>query len=709
MATPKISVVIAAYNVENFIVAAVKSALTQDPPFHEVIVINDGSSDDTLRLITQAVSGHPSAIQINCPSNIGLGALRNLGTARASGDYIAYLDGDDLFSPQAHQIMQDALVTSPDLAIINHSRLYEHGSNIPNKLTRLLAPHTHRTADEKIKLFQNLNVAWNKVCKRSFVDRIGLTFPDGKYEDIAWNYAALIMAHDIVTTPEIAVTYRQRPGSILRSTNRSHFDIFDRWEELWEMLDAHPELKKIYSPSLELRRFNSLTTVLDNPERLPKSAKLEFAKRIDDVCHPRDKLAVASIGRADMLLGSRLGYVIRQMHRSNIYAKLRKTVFALPARLKLWTYHNVFLRLPVDQTSVVYESYWGKKVDCNPYAIFQHLEKTAPDAYTHVWIVRDGVDLQQSATAVHVHANSLKYFYYMARARYLVTNANFPNKFVKRPGTTHVQTKHGTPLKYMGLDILEKDPAGLGSARNFAKRCKRWDYVISSNPYSSDTWREGFPYQYRVLETGYPRNDMLVTASDADRAAVRDMLGLPRGKKVVLYAPTFRPQYPDDVLATHPDKDQIVSAIMAGLDAGSVLAIRDHYFLPPDSTWADDPRIVDLSAHASTTDVLLATDMLITDYSSIMFDFAVQKRPIIVFAYDRALYADLRGMYFDISKEHPGVYCETLSELETALKSDQSNSPQARAKLEAFHAKFCPWDDGHAAARACDIIFSTAP
>jgi CDP-glycerol glycerophosphotransferase len=255
------------------------------------------------------------------------------------------------------------------------------------------------------------------------------------------------------------------------------------------------------------------------------------------------------------------------------------------------------------------------------------------------------------------------------------------------------------------LDILKKDPHGLASTRNFAKRCKRWDYVISSNPYSSDTWREGFPYGYKVLETGYPRNDQLVTATDVDRLAIRAKLGLPDGKKIVLYAPTFRPKYPAEVLDTHPDKEQIISAIMAGLDAESVLAIRDHYFLPAGSAWTNDPRIIDLSAHASTTDVLLATDMLITDYSSIMFDFAVQKRPIIIFAYDKPLYEDMRGMYFDIANDHPGVYCDTLPQLEAALQNDHASTPKARAKLDAFHARFCPWDDGHAAARVCNIVF----
>ncbi|MBB5723602.1 CDP-glycerol glycerophosphotransferase (TagB/SpsB family) [Loktanella ponticola] len=712
----RISVIIAAYNVENFIEEAVSSALQQTPAFYEVIVVNDASTDRTLEVINRAVGNHTNVRVVTNVRNIGLGPVRNLGTAQATGDYIAYLDGDDVFTPNAHTKMQEAIITTPDVAIVNHARLYEDGKVVDNVLSRLLTSRVHETVDERVKLFNNLNVAWNKVYRRNFLLSSKLTFPAGKYEDIAWNYAVLMMAKTIVTIPDVAILYRQRQGSILRSRDDAHFDIFDRWAELWKLLERNPQWYEQYGQALALRRFNSLLTVLDNKDRLPPKRRYDFAQQIEALCEPRKNFRASVVGRSSMLLGSRPGFTLRNALKSEMYLSVReskavkyvrKTARNLRARLNLSIYNNVLVRLPVAQDMVIYESYWGKKIDCNPYDIFTHLLDTAPGKYLHVWVARDGVEMRRTAgNAVHVREKTLRYFYYIARARILITNANFPTEVIKRKGTIHVQTKHGTPLKFMGLNILRKNPSGLGNTNAFAQRCKRWDYVISSNEYSSRIWRQGFPYNFKILETGYPRNDRLVTATPSERAAMRETLGLPADKRVVLYAPTFRSASNQKNPTDYPDKETIISTIMAGLDEDSVLAVRDHYFLAPDSSWLNNSRVMDVSAHASSTDVLLATDMLITDYSSIMFDFAVQKRPIVIFAYDKIHYEATRGTYFDISEEHPGVYCETLSELETALRDDHALSPEAKASMDAFHTKFCAWDDGYATARVCEIVFA---
>lgn len=714
MSSKRISVIIAAYNVENFIQEAIQSAVDQSLPFHEIIVVNDCSSDDTPRLIDEVSAGQPNVKVIHCDENCGLGSVRNLGTANATGDYIAYLDGDDYFAPNAHTLMQQAIATDPDLAILNHSRFHPDGQIVPNVMTDLLSAAVHSTADAKKALFDNLNVAWNKVYKRKFLDRTGLTFPVGKYEDIAWNYLALIHADTIATSPEVLVMYRQREGSILRSQNDTHFELFTRWSELWEAVSSDPALMDEFGETLRLRIFRSLVHVLDS-NRLPKGSKARFAEQIRQYCKPAERFNRSQMGRSDMLLGYRGGYYLRQVLRAEPLLRLRRGARVVPQiarlaveKINLIIYKLLLSRLPLDHNLVVYESYWGKKIACNPYAIYLTLLDRAPGKYKHVWVVQGNKDHRGTkGGATHVRQNSLLYFYYLARAGYLINNANFPDFLKKRAGSTHVQTKHGTPLKYMGLDILKKDPDAFADPALFAKRCLRWDYVISSNPYSSQIWRRGFPYNYKVIETGYPRNDRLTKNSSDERAALRKKLGLPKDKKIVLYAPTFRPEYSRVDAAGQPQKEQIVSAIMKGLGADNVLAIRDHYFLGADSEWSNDPRVVDLSSHVSTTDVLLVTDLLITDYSSIMFDYAVQKRPIIVLGYDMALYEQTRGMYFDIKTENPGIFCDDLQQLTTALNNKSYESEDALDRLNAFHDKFCPWEDGNAADRVYDLVFNT--
>jgi len=715
----RISVIIAAYNVENFIEAAVQSALDQTVPFHEIIVVNDCSTDRTGQLITRLAqydarddefpSDKSRLVLIHNAQNKGLGPVRNIGTAAATGDYICYLDGDDLFTPHAHATMQKVVANHPDVAIFNHARLYDSGHLAPNYNTSLLAPATHTTIAARKALFTNLNVAWNKVYARAFLDRTGLQFPAGKYEDIGWNFLTLMQARDIVTTQEIVVHYRQRDGSILRTRNTTHFDIFDRWAELFDALKDQRDLMDTYGATLRTIRFKSLRTVLENKMRLPKRAKPAFARRIVAVCGPIKDLPAGEIGRIERLLDLPGGYWLRAPFRSDAYMALRKlallTYRKFRGGLKPFVARHVFARLPLDRNLVVYQSYWGAKIACNPYAIFQQLRKTAPDRFRHAWVVKDGVDLRDTqGVATHLREHSWAYYYTLARAGTLITNTNFPNEVTKRAGATHLQTKHGTPLKYMGLDQHKTDDKAFADINAFVRRCQRWDYVISSNSYSTRVWRQGFPYSYDVLETGYPRNDRLVLAQDADVAHVRAQLNLPADKQVVLYAPTFRPVYAG-ITDTQPSKEAIIASIIAGLAPDQVLAIRDHYFLGKDSRFANDPRVINLSDHVSTTDVLLATDVLITDYSSIMFDFAVLQRPIVVLAYDKALYQKTRGTYFDIAALHPGTYCATLDALTHALSVRSYDTDAARAQARDFHANFCHLDDGHASRRITQRLF----
>lgn len=710
----RISVVIAACNVENFIGAAVRSALEQTHPFDEIIVINDASTDRTGDIIDRLYLDHPELIVVHHARNAGLGPVRNIGIDKATGDYICFLDGDDYFLTDAVLRLRDQLLDQPDIVLYNYARFYPNGTVTPNVMSNLLAAGRYRSVGARKALFGNLNVAWNKLYARNFLIRTGLRFPIGKYEDIAWNYMCLMLANEIITTSDVLVHYRQRDGSILNARNLTHFDIFDRWAELFEQLQTHPDLMREYSDILKVRRFKSLGIVLDHPRRLPQAAKPRFASRIRKTCGPVKALPAGNISKAEAILDLPGGIYLRPFLRSVTIRQLRAGgVSALRwlkghrHALKILLYRFIFLRLPIDPNLVVYQSYWGTKVACNPYSLFLHLQDTRPHL-SHVWVIKGHPDLRHTVNhAIHVSERSVRYYYLMARAGVLINNANFPDEIEKREGSIHVQTKHGTPLKYMGLDQLRVDPTAFADPDAFAARCARWDYVVSSNEYSTHVWRQSFPYNYKVIETGYPRNDRLVEATNHKHAPIRARLGLPDEAEVVLYAPTFRPLG----VGTPPSeysKDDILSAILDGLGPKQVLAVRDHYYLKSDSAMIDDPRLFDLTKAASSTDVLLATDLLITDYSSIMFDYAVRKKPIVIFGHDWGHYQATRGAYFDISKDHPGIYCDNLSALTEAIATRAYEMPVARGMQEAFQTRFCHLDDGKAAERICDIVFANA-
>jgi len=307
----------------------------------------------------------------------------------------------------------------------------------------------------------------------------------------------------------------------------------------------------------------------------------------------------------------------------------------------------------------------------------------------------------------YVYPGTMRYFRVLARSKYLINNVNFPVDIRKRPGSIDLQTQHGTPLKKMGLD-LQDYPVG-ANKMNFKKlleRCDRWDFSLSSNRFSTQIFERVYPCDFESLETGYPRNDRLCNATAADVELARAMLGIGPGRTAVLYAPTFR----DYQRELQPMLD--LARLARELGPDFILLVRAHYYYS-DSLLASDEalelvksgRILDVSSHPSIQDLCLAADVLMTDYSSVMFDYAILDRPIVIYANDWETYVNCRGVYLDILKDSPGVVAATAEELVQAFRSGAVRGLEASAARARFRERFCEFDDGMAAERVVRRVF----
>ena len=399
--------------------------------------------------------------------------------------------------------------------------------------------------------------------------------------------------------------------------------------------------------------------------------------------HPR---AYRAVGRADRTQRAARRRVRRLRTRATKRLRTERRRRAYRAALKR----------PMDEQLAVYAAYWYAAYSCNPRAIYEKARELAPEI-RGVWVVKpEHHDTVPEGVEV-VAPDTPEYFDVMARAKYFVNNVNFPNDYVKRPGSVHVMTHHGTPLKFMGMD-LRSNPVTAAKMDFDAllRRCARWDFSVSSNPLSSEVWAKVYPVAYENLEVGYPRNDVLAAATEEAVAAARASLGLEPGKRAVLYAPTHR----DWETGYVPVLD--LGAAAAALGPDGVLLARAHYFYDADPVARSldrEGRLLDVAAHPSIETLCLAADVLVTDYSSLMFDYAVLDRPIVIHAPDWERYTSTRGVYFDLMAEPPGVVCRSQHELLGVLRSGAVASPEADAQRAAFRARFCAWEDGRAAER----------
>jgi CDP-glycerol glycerophosphotransferase (TagB/SpsB family) len=271
---------------------------------------------------------------------------------------------------------------------------------------------------------------------------------------------------------------------------------------------------------------------------------------------------------------------------------------------------------------------------------------------------------------------------------------------VKRPGQIHLQTHHGTPLKTMGLDLVNAAHSSLGlNFRRLMRRVQRWDYSISANEFTTEIWERVYPSgTYESLETGYPRNDELARATDADRARIRADLGLDDAAQVLLYTPTHR-EYTKQYL---PLLDPVVLA--ESLGPTWTILMRSHYFYR-DATTGSHPRVVDVASHPSIEELSIASDVLVTDYSSLMFDFAVLDRPIVIYAPDWDEYRTQRGTYFDLMAQPPGAVTTTQEELTRLLLDGRHDDQASTAARTTFRARFASLEDGDASRRVVERIW----
>jgi len=227
-----------------------------------------------------------------------------------------------------------------------------------------------------------------------------------------------------------------------------------------------------------------------------------------------------------------------------------------------------------------------------------------------------------------------------------------------------------------------------------------WDYSLSANPHSTEVWERSYPCGYSTLEYGYPRNDRLALAGPDQVRAARERLGLDDGRTVVLYAPTHR----DDQPGFEPllDLDELAVA----LGPSYQVLVRAHYFYAGGPVSTVDVR--DVSEYPCVEDLLLAADVLVTDYSSVMFDYAVLDRPIVVYAPDWDTYVRTRGVTFDLLAAPPGVVVTAPADLADAFRTGTVwDSPATKARND-FRARFCALDDGGAAERVVRTVFAAA-
>lgn len=391
--------------------------------------------------------------------------------------------------------------------------------------------------------------------------------------------------------------------------------------------------------------------------------------------------------------------------------KIAKSIQRKKDAFKQFVYQRYYLKhTKVQDDLILFECMLGRNYSGNPKGIYEEMVRQGLDKkYRICWIFEQPDDMEIIGNAKKIKRNRLGHLKLLCQAKVWVFDTRQPNYVVKRPETTYIQTWHGTPLKKLGLDmddVLMAGNKGIETYKaNFWTNSRRWDYLIAQNKYSSDIFKNCFDFRKKMLDIGYPRNDILVNHNNKEYIdALKEKHGIPKNKKVVLYAPTWR-----DNQAMSRGKYIFnpclnFDVLKRNVADEYVFIIKYHYLIASKLDWSRLKGFI-YDIKEDIQELYLIADILMTDYSSVMFDYSILKRPMIFYTYDLDDYCDIRGFYFDFLAEAPGPFVKDTEGLIEVLKGHDFG--QYKEKYDAFNKKYNSWDDGKASEKVVEIIKDT--
>lgn len=408
--------------------------------------------------------------------------------------------------------------------------------------------------------------------------------------------------------------------------------------------------------------------------------------------------------------------ILTNIAKNNVFFRilLKKT---LKTYRKI-NYLRFYLNSKIENKTIVFESFMGRAYSDSQKALYKAMLKDEFfKEFKFIWAFKnpENYEYLKSNNTLVIKYGSKDFYKYISKAKYWITNSRLPEYLIKKKEQIYIQCWHGTPLKRLGFDIQVEGGNALNTIKEIKEKyeqdAKRYDYMLSPSAFCTEKFTSAFNLKKLdkeniILEEGYPRNDYLINHTKEDVNKLKESLGIPKDKKVILYAPTWRDNQHTDGIGYTYNLNIDFNALREKLEKDYVIIFRTHYFVS-NSFEFDKYKgfIFNMSDYDDVNDCYILSDIIITDYSSVFFDYANLKRPILFYMYDLDEYkGKLRDFYFNLD-ELPGPILKTQEDLENTILNINMYQEKYRNKYELFNQKFNYLDDGHASERVIEKIF----
>lgn len=664
----KISVIIPTYNTEQYIKECIDSILHQTYQNFEIIVINDGSTDNTLEVLNSIKDERIRVITIE---NSGQGFARNMALKEATGDYIMFIDSDDFIEPVTFEVtLNRILKDKSDLVYFDWKYYYQKTGTYAYVSNE---EFFHKKVLEKDECKELLKIQHyftvNKLYKKSFLLENNIKYGEKYiYEDVPFWVRVCMNANKVSLIQSPLYSVRTNETSTTKSnlnTDRHVNGFIKAFDE--SIVEIKDEKYKYYFLNYMMNKF-----LLYYNKRTPRKLKKHFAAE----AHNRFK----QYDITKFKVKSRVLKVINKIEplkseeRFKLYAKMSH-ILQTNAKMAKRKLKHILKR---DKNKKAFKKYENKKLKEQILFMGFDYRYTGSSRYLYEQMSQDENAKLYFATKSElvpeenrVIPNTKEFYEKLYTSKIVIFESWIPKHFDKPENAIWIDLWHGTPLKKMLYDSNEGEIilTNPNHKKDKFKAIQKMDYILVDNPNVSKYFETSFLMdKERILNFGYPRVKYLLDNKDNEKLKeeIREKLNVDKDKKIIMYLPTWRDyNYKNDDendFAYFLDKKELERELK---DSNYVIISKDHAFLRK----AKDVTVTDIE----TQELLLVSDFVITDYSSVMFDAFAIDIPVGIISKDYEKYSKSRGLYEDMWADLKPFVVENEKDLASAIKCYELN------------------------------------